>query len=138
MYFEARKKKDLYLWLSCVPNGPSVKFLVENVRTTAELKLTGNCLKSSRPILVFDPTFEQDDKSHLQLFRELFVQTFGTPNQHPRSQPYIDKIFNFVYLNNRIWFRVYQIAEESGVLAEVGVFLVFLIDKKFICKYAYF
>ncbi|XP_018646514.1 ribosome biogenesis protein brix, putative [Schistosoma mansoni] len=39
IYFEARKKKDLYLWLSCVPNGPSVKFLVENIRTTAELKV---------------------------------------------------------------------------------------------------
>lgn len=30
MMFEGRKKKDLYMWLSNVPNGPSVKFLVEN------------------------------------------------------------------------------------------------------------
>ncbi|RZB39377.1 ribosome biogenesis protein BRX1 -like [Asbolus verrucosus] len=28
--FEGRKKMDLYLWLSNVPNGPSVKFLVQN------------------------------------------------------------------------------------------------------------
>uniref|UniRef100_A0A3Q0KQP7 Ribosome biogenesis protein BRX1 homolog n=1 Tax=Schistosoma mansoni TaxID=6183 RepID=A0A3Q0KQP7_SCHMA len=109
IYFEARKKKDLYLWLSCVPNGPSVKFLVENIRTTAELKLTGNCLKSSRPILAFDSSFEESDKPHMNLIRELFIQTLGTPNHHPRSQPYIDKTFT-----------VYQIAEESGALVEVG------------------
>lgn len=30
MLFEGRKKRDLYLWLANVPNGPSVKFLVEN------------------------------------------------------------------------------------------------------------
>ncbi|CAH8623765.1 Ribosome biogenesis protein BRX1 [Schistosoma haematobium] len=120
IYFEARKKKDLYLWLSCVPNGPSVKFLVENIRTTAELKLTGNCLKSSRPVLAFDPSFEESDKPHMNLIRELFIQTLGTPNHHPRSQPYIDKTFTFVNFNDRIWFRVYQIAEESGALVEVG------------------
>ncbi|KAH8873096.1 Ribosome biogenesis protein BRX1 isoform 1 [Schistosoma japonicum] len=126
IYFEARKKKDLYLWLSCVPNGPSIKFLVENIRTTAELKLTGNCLKSSRPVLAFDPSFEESDKPHINLIRELFIQTLGTPNHHPRSQPYIDKTFTFVNFNDRIWFRVYQIAEESGALVEVGEYLHFL------------
>ena len=30
IYFEVRKKKDLYMWLSKAPNGPSVKFLVVN------------------------------------------------------------------------------------------------------------
>lgn len=30
MMFEGRRKRDLYMWLSNVPNGPSVKFLVEN------------------------------------------------------------------------------------------------------------
>lgn len=28
--FEGRHKRDLYMWLSNVPNGPSCKFLVEN------------------------------------------------------------------------------------------------------------
>lgn len=28
--FEGRKKRDLYVWLANVPNGPSAKFLVEN------------------------------------------------------------------------------------------------------------
>jgi hypothetical protein len=30
VFFEVRKKLDLYLWLSKSPDGPSVKFLVEN------------------------------------------------------------------------------------------------------------
>jgi len=28
--FEGRKKRDLYMWLANVSNGPSAKFLVEN------------------------------------------------------------------------------------------------------------
>lgn len=32
MMFEGRKKRDLYMWLSNVPNGPSAKFLIENGR----------------------------------------------------------------------------------------------------------
>ncbi|THD28840.1 Ribosome biogenesis protein BRX1 [Fasciola hepatica] len=120
MFFEARKKKDMYLWMSCIPNGPSAKFLVENVHTTSELKLTGNCLKTSRPILAFDPSFDNSNEPHLRLLRELFVQLLGTPNHHPRSQPFIDKTFVFGLLNDRIWFRTYQIAEESAALVEVG------------------
>ncbi|XP_013402054.1 ribosome biogenesis protein BRX1 homolog, partial [Lingula anatina] len=54
IYFEMKKKQDLYMWVSGVPKGPSVKFLIENVHTMLELKMTGNCLKSSRPLLSFD------------------------------------------------------------------------------------
>jgi hypothetical protein len=113
LYFEARKHKDLYLWLAKAPHGPSVKFHVTNgatagsvwvcrelpaatlaamlagrlgdslarllsvlllllcpqytwklctplfrpdaaVHTLEELKLSGNHLKGSRPVLSFD------------------------------------------------------------------------------------
>ena len=27
---KARKKQDLYMWVSCTPSGPSAKFLVQN------------------------------------------------------------------------------------------------------------
>jgi ribosome biogenesis protein BRX1 len=30
LYFEARKGKDLYAWLSKPPNGPTIKFHVQN------------------------------------------------------------------------------------------------------------
>ncbi|XP_062456272.1 ribosome biogenesis protein BRX1 homolog isoform X2 [Rhea pennata] len=72
IFFEAKKKQDLYMWLSNTPQGPSAKFLVQNIHTLAELKMTGNCLRGSRPLLSFDPTF--DKEPHYALLKELFIQ----------------------------------------------------------------
>jgi len=83
-----------------------------------ELKFTGNCLKGSRALLSFDPTFETEP--HLQVMKEMFVQIFGTPYHFPRSQPFIDHVFTFTFLDNRIWFRNFQIMEEGGSLVEIG------------------
>jgi len=83
-----------------------------------ELKFTGNCLKGSRAILSFDPTFESEP--HLQLMKEMFMQIFGTPYHYPRSQPFIDHVFTFSILDGRVWFRNYQIMEEDGSLVEIG------------------
>ncbi|KAL4235619.1 Ribosome biogenesis protein BRX1 [Mactra antiquata] len=118
IFFEAKKKMDLYMWVSNCPRGPSAKFLVENVHTMSELKMTGNCLKGSRPLLSFDKEF--DEHPHWQLLKELFTQIFGTPNHHPKSQPFFDHVFTFSISDNRIWFRNYQILEEDGSLAEIG------------------
>ncbi|KAF4517542.1 hypothetical protein B566_EDAN005106 [Ephemera danica] len=118
IFFECKKRQDLYMWMSNVPDGPAAKFLVQNVYTMGELKLTGNSLKGSRPLLSFDPNF--DTSPHLQLLKEMFVQTFGTPNRHPRSQPFFDHVLSFSVLDNRIWFRNYQIVSEDGSLAEIG------------------
>ncbi|CAD1481258.1 unnamed protein product, partial [Heterotrigona itama] len=116
--FEGRRKRDLYLWFSNVPVGPCAKFLVENIYTMGELKMTGNCLKGSRPLLSFDKNF--DTKPHYSLLKELFIQTFGVPNHHPKSQPFFDHIYTFAVLDNRIWFRNFQILTEDGGLAEIG------------------
>lgn len=118
LYFEGKKKQDLYLWVSNIPKGPSAKFLVENVHTMSELKLTGNCLKGSRPLLSFDKAFDTDPQ--WMLLKELFIQTFGAPNHHPKSQPFTDHVFTFAIQDNRIWFRNYQILAEDGSLAEIG------------------
>jgi ribosome biogenesis protein BRX1 len=83
-----------------------------------ELKLTGNSLKGSRPILSFDKLFEETP--HYSLLRELFTQVFSTPCYHPKSKPFIDHIFNFSIFDNRIWFRNYQIVEEDTSLVEIG------------------
>lgn len=83
-----------------------------------ELKMTGNCLKGSRPLLSFDENF--DKSAPHQLMKELLVQMFGTPNHHPKSQPFVDHVMTFTLLDNRVWFRNFQIVEESGALAEVG------------------
>ena len=34
LYFENRKRADLYLWAANSPEGPSIKFLVENGKIT--------------------------------------------------------------------------------------------------------
>ena len=51
----------------------------------------------------------------------LFFQIFSTPNHHPKSQPFYDHVFTFSISDNRIWFRNYQILEEDGSLAEIGL-----------------
>ena len=65
LFFEARKRSDLYLWMAKVPSGPSIRFLCTNVHTMAELKLSGNHLKGSRPVLSFDAAF--DEQPQLQV-----------------------------------------------------------------------
>ena len=118
LLFEGRKKKDVYMWAANVARGPSVKFEVENIHTMAELKMTGNCLAASRPLLSFCPTFSED--VHWSLIKELLTSIFGIPNQHPKSQPFFDHVYTFSIVDGKLWFRNYQIVEESGALAEIG------------------
>ncbi len=54
------------------------------------------------------------------IIRIFFLQTFGTPRNHPKSQPFVDHIFSFSIVDNRVWFRNYQILEENAELAEIG------------------
>ncbi len=91
------------------------------VTSSKELKLTGNCIKGARPILSFDSAFENE--LYLNLFKELAVNTFSTPNFHPKSKPFVDHTFSFNFYDNRIWFRNYQITYEKGAdpkLVEIG------------------
>jgi len=120
--FEARRRGDLYMWITNTPSGPSIKFHVHNVHTMKELKFTGNCLQGSRPIVSFDESF--DSTPHYRLMKEVFKHVFPTPNYHPKSKPFIDHSINFYIHDDRIWFRNYQItgenAEETTALVEIG------------------
>lgn len=80
--------------------------------------MTGNCLKGSRPLLSFDDNFTTH--AHYSLLKELLTQIFGVPNHHPKSQPFFDHVYTFSILDNRIWFRNFQILTEDGGLAEIG------------------
>ena len=114
IYFEQRQhaKCDLYMWLSKSPNGPAFKFSVQNIHTQDELKLTGNSLQDSRPILSFDKNFDDKSQPHLQLAKELLSHVFNTPKNHPKSKPFIDHVISFMYYDGRIWFRNYQILNQ--------------------------
>ena len=140
MFFETRKHKDLYIWVAKTPNGPSAKFHVTNgkisgaatglallvlrgcrahfnllrcaVHTMAELKLSGNHLKGSRPVLSFDATF--DEQPHLQVLKEMFTHVFSTPRRHHKSKPFFDHVLSFSVADGRIWMRNYQVVPDPA------------------------
>ncbi|RSH77868.1 Ribosome biogenesis protein brx1 [Apiotrichum porosum] len=111
LYFEARRHEDLYMWASRTPNGPSVKCHVQNIHTMDELKMTGNCLKGSRGICVFDGEWEQNEE--YKLLKEMFSHIFSVPRTSRRLKPFIDHILVFSILDGRIWFRNYQIIDKD-------------------------
>ncbi|WOH05928.1 hypothetical protein DCAR_0625351 [Daucus carota subsp. sativus] len=108
LFFESRKETDLYLWMAKCPTGPSVKFIVNAVHTMEELKLTGNHLTNSRPLLTFSTSFGKD--AHWRLLKEMITQIFGTPKDYRRTKPYYDHVFAFSIVDDHIWFRNYQIS----------------------------
>ncbi|WWC92748.1 uncharacterized protein L201_007707 [Kwoniella dendrophila CBS 6074] len=111
LYFEARRHEDLYLWISRSPNGPSIKTHVQNIHTMDELKMTGNCLRGSRGIVTFDGNWEKDEST--KLMKEIFTHTFSVPKTSRRLKPFVDHILLFSLLDNKIWFRNYQIIEKD-------------------------
>ncbi|KAI9601829.1 hypothetical protein KEM48_001115 [Puccinia striiformis f. sp. tritici PST-130] len=94
LYFECRRHTDLYLWAARCPNGPSIRFHVLNVHTMDEMKMTGNCLKGSRPIVTFGAEF--DDLPHWKVCKEVLTNVFAVPK-------------------TLIWFRNYQILQKSTI-----------------------
>ncbi|CAG8619173.1 13361_t:CDS:2 [Funneliformis caledonium] len=66
VFFEVRKHQDLYMWTSKTPNGPSIKFHVQNI-----------------------------------------------PKGARRSKPFIDHVISFTIVDNRIWFRNFQVVEKD-------------------------
>ncbi|OLY83509.1 Ribosome biogenesis protein BRX1 [Smittium mucronatum] len=111
LFFEARRHEDLYLWASRAPSGPSIKFHVLNIHTMSELKLTGNCLKGSRPILSFDSNF--DSSLPYQLVKTLFEQIFSVPIGTRKSKPFFDHVMSFSIIDDKVWVRNYQISEKD-------------------------
>ena len=69
-----------------------------------QLKLTGNCMQGSRPILSFDSQFSSDDPalSHLQIIKHLMMDVFGTPRGHPKSKPFVDRVMAFYYADGKV------------------------------------
>ncbi|KAL9678234.1 hypothetical protein QQ045_016074 [Rhodiola kirilowii] len=133
LFFECRKQKDLYMWIAKSPDGPSVKFLVNAVHTMEELKLTGNHLKGSRPLLTFSSNFDKD--AHWKLLKEMITQVFGIPKNHRKAKPYYDHVFVFSIVDDHIWFRNYQISVphlETDKLVKGALDKMTLVE---VCRY---
>ena len=58
-------------------------------------------------VLMFAQSF--GGAPQLELLRELFTQVFSTPYHHPKSKPFVDHTLHFSVLDDRIWFRNYQV-----------------------------
>ncbi|KAH8150572.1 uncharacterized protein LAJ45_05268 [Morchella importuna] len=112
LFFEARKRQDLYMWMSKAPNGPCIKLHVQNLHTMEELHFTGNALKGSRPILSFDATFDRTPA--MKLIKEVLLHVFGVPKAARKSKPFIDHVLSFTIADGKIWFRNYQVSEVEA------------------------
>lgn len=118
-FIETRKKGQVaYMYTGRVPGGPTIKYRILNVHTCGEIKLAGNCLLGSRPFLCFDESF--DETPERRLMKELFTQAFGTPRNHPKSKPFFDHVISFQWLDNKVWFRHYQISPTSAEEADMN------------------
>ncbi|KAI4266774.1 MAG: hypothetical protein L6R38_008554 [Xanthoria sp. 2 TBL-2021] len=111
LFFEARKGKDLYIWMSKAPNGPTVKCHMQNLHTTSELHFPGNCLRGSRPILSFDAAF--NSSPHLILIKELLTHIFGVPKGARKTKPFVDHVMGFTLADGKIWIRCFEIRETA-------------------------
>ena len=111
LFFEARKGKDLYVWLAKAPNGPTIKLHLHNLHTMSELHFPGNCLKGSRPILSFDSRFQS--QPHFLLLKELLAHTFGVPNGARKVKPFVDHVMSFTIAGGKVWVRCYEIKETE-------------------------
>lgn len=114
------------MWAAKTPNGPSIKMHVQNIHTMDELKMTGNCLKGSRGLLSFDKGFDETEWGRLtkEVFTHVrssvfsrvkskligFMKIFGVPQTARKAKPFIDHILTFSILDNKIWFRNFQVS----------------------------
>ncbi|KAJ5591090.1 Ribosome biogenesis protein BRX1 [Penicillium hetheringtonii] len=113
-FLEARKNgQDLYLWLARPPNGPTIKFHLNNLHTMGELGagFAGNCLKGGRGLVVFDKSFDEQGPD----------MGAGAPRGVKGMKPFVDRIIGIFGVDGKIWIRVYEIREsESGGVKKDG------------------
>lgn len=96
--------------------------------------MTGNHLKGSRPIVSFGKEFE--DHPCGPLMRELLMQIFGVPRTSRKIKPFHDHILSFSLIDDKIWFRNYQITKPApngvsvGPITEDGTANTITVDTK--------
>ena len=133
LFLECRKRMDAYLWVGRAgpsATGPSVKFEVSNVHTMDELRLTGNCMKGSRPVLTFDESFDRLDE--LRVIKELFVDVFGCPRGHPKSKPFVDRVMGFYYADGKVCHPIFvpiQYLSFAACACDVSMINIFIDER---------
>ena len=86
------------------------------------LKLSGNALKGSRPVLSFSPEFDASDDR--RLVKDVLTSVFTVQQGYPKSKPFIDHVLQFSIADDRVWLRNYQVVDGKGddklSLVEIG------------------
>jgi ribosome biogenesis protein BRX1 len=129
IYLEGRRR-IAYLWIAHFPNGPSIKFLIQNLHSGEEMRLSGNCLRGSRPLLSFDASFK--GSKHLEVIQQMLAQTFAIPEAHPKAMPFFDHVFSFSHSFGQVFFRNFEVkltAKKEPSLVEIGPRFVLTIVK---------
>jgi hypothetical protein len=107
-FFEKKKKKHIdYLWISKFPDEPLIQMEIYDVKSLQKLHFLGNCCCWSTPLISFDKFFKK--KPHLNIIKKIVISFFSSKKNDNRTEPFIDHVISLCYLNNKIWFRVYQI-----------------------------
>jgi len=105
LYFETTQDKQLDLRLLMFPEGPTIKFRIQNIHTTNELKNHPGH-SEIRPLLSFQNVFEE--QPHLRLIKIIFSKLFVSRGTKSYDTPF-DHVVSFSLAENRIWMRVYQV-----------------------------
>jgi ribosome biogenesis protein BRX1 len=107
-FFEYIKKKNInYIWMSIFPSNPLMQIEINDFKSLEKLSFLGNCCRWSHPLISFDIFFKK--KPHLNIFKKIITAFFSSKNNDKRVEPFLDHIISLCWLNNKIWFRVYQI-----------------------------
>lgn len=118
-----QNENEAYFWIAACPSGPSINFYIHDAQSIENLRLIGNVMKGSRPILQFDPKF--DDGGIFELAKLSLQRLFSVPYQDPHSKPFVDRTMMFTIDDKGlIIIRHYQIhwsdVDSETDLAEVG------------------
>lgn len=123
--FEAKHRKvpECYMWVACAENGPTISFYLKETQSMSELKGLGNCLRGSRPLIFFDPSF--NDNGIYEMSKLMLKRMFSVPYQDKHAKPFVDHTISFYRVKNNIIMRHYQIQwnendDEEPVLVEIG------------------
>ena len=125
LYLETKGKVTV-LWAGKYPEGPSIKFLLQNIRTSEELKMPGNCSKRNRHVVSFDSSFSKDNL--LKVVKEMLTQLFAVPKNIERVQGAVDRIIGFSSIESKIFFRNFEVLDGNEI-TEIGPRFVLTVVK---------
>lgn len=82
LFFEKRGLAT-FLTVGKYPNGPTLKYQIIDCNQSDDTRFMGNCLKGSRPILIFSSDFRSSNLKKLE--KNIWIDVLNLPKNHPKS-----------------------------------------------------